>query len=289
MKKKKHKIKLSFFESLALLAFLTFSKHKVHIAIIETGLGGRLDATNIITPILSIITSISYDHMNVLGNTLEKIATEKAGIIKYKIPIVLGPTAYKKPIIKIAKTKQAKILHVRKKTTDFYNEENIKIATKAIIELSTHFHLKQHPVKQALTLNPPCRFEVYKKNNSIIIFDVAHNLSAFKKLFYEINIKYFCKKFDLIITFSKSKDFFNIFKYLIKTPIINQIYILDINHSKLSPAKTIQSIFKSLKYNNTKILKCNKKETTKLIKNNLLITGSFFHMNKMKTYLSMNF
>src|SRR5258706_14958160 len=67
-----------------------FAEEKVDIAIVETGLGGRLDSTNIITPILSVITNIGYDHMNILGNTLEEIAMEKAGIIKPNVPVVIG-------------------------------------------------------------------------------------------------------------------------------------------------------------------------------------------------------
>ena len=83
-------IEPSFFELTMAMAFDYFAEQKVDIAIIETGLGGRLDSTNIITPILSIITNIGYDHMNILGDTLEKIAAEKAGIIKPAIPVVIG-------------------------------------------------------------------------------------------------------------------------------------------------------------------------------------------------------
>lgn len=84
------KIKPSFFELTVAMAFAYFEKEKVDIAVIETGLGGRLDSTNIISPILSIITNIGYDHMDLLGDTLEKIAIEKAGIIKPNIPVVIG-------------------------------------------------------------------------------------------------------------------------------------------------------------------------------------------------------
>ncbi|MBK8610636.1 MAG: bifunctional folylpolyglutamate synthase/dihydrofolate synthase [Chitinophagaceae bacterium] len=83
-------IKPSFFELTVAMAFDYFAKEKVDVAIIETGLGGRLDSTNIITPILSIITNIGYDHMDLLGDTLEKIAAEKAGIIKPQVPVVIG-------------------------------------------------------------------------------------------------------------------------------------------------------------------------------------------------------
>ena len=80
----------SFFEITVAMAFDYFAKNKVDIAVIEVGLGGRLDSTNIITPELSIITNIGWDHMNMLGDTLEKIAFEKAGIIKRGIPVVIG-------------------------------------------------------------------------------------------------------------------------------------------------------------------------------------------------------
>jgi len=82
----------SFFELTVVMAFEYFVHQQVDIAIIETGLGGRLDSTNVITPELSIITNIGWDHVNLLGDTLEKIAFEKAGIIKQGIPVVLGET-----------------------------------------------------------------------------------------------------------------------------------------------------------------------------------------------------
>jgi dihydrofolate synthase / folylpolyglutamate synthase len=80
----------SFFEITVAMAFQAFAEAQVDIAIIETGLGGRLDSTNVITPLLSIITNISYDHKDLLGNTLAEIAAEKAGIIKPNVPVVVG-------------------------------------------------------------------------------------------------------------------------------------------------------------------------------------------------------
>ena len=83
-------IEPSFFEITVAMAFDWFAKEKIDIAVIETGLGGRLDSTNIISPEVSVITNISYDHMDLLGETLQKIAFEKAGIIKPGIPVVIG-------------------------------------------------------------------------------------------------------------------------------------------------------------------------------------------------------
>jgi dihydrofolate synthase / folylpolyglutamate synthase len=82
----------SFFEYTAVMAFQYFSDEKVDIAVIETGMGGRLDSTNVVTPVLSVITNISNDHSAFLGDTLQKIAGEKAGIIKKGIPVVIGET-----------------------------------------------------------------------------------------------------------------------------------------------------------------------------------------------------
>lgn len=92
MKNEFQSIQPSFFEMTTALAFDYFAKNKVDIAVLETGMGGRLDSTNIITPVISVITNISTDHTQFLGHTLEKIASEKAGIIKAGVPVVIGET-----------------------------------------------------------------------------------------------------------------------------------------------------------------------------------------------------
>lgn len=98
----------SFFEVTVAMAFNHFAKHQVDFAIIEVGLGGRLDSTNIINPEISVITNISFDHTNMLGNTLAEIATEKAGIIKKNTPVVIGETHDKTKDIFIRKADEMK-------------------------------------------------------------------------------------------------------------------------------------------------------------------------------------
>jgi dihydrofolate synthase / folylpolyglutamate synthase len=88
-----NRINPSFFELSVAMAFNYFESEEVEVAVIETGLGGRLDSTNIIEPVLSVITNIGYDHMDLLGDTIEKIAVEKAGIIKKNIPVIIGETS----------------------------------------------------------------------------------------------------------------------------------------------------------------------------------------------------
>jgi dihydrofolate synthase/folylpolyglutamate synthase len=97
---------LSFFEMTVGLAFDYFAKEKVDIAIIEVGMGGRLDSTNIITPLVSVITNIGIDHTQFLGNTLASIATEKAGIIKPSIPVVIGEYTAETKAVFLAKAKE---------------------------------------------------------------------------------------------------------------------------------------------------------------------------------------
>jgi len=118
------KIEPSFFEWTVGLAFNYFAEQKIDIAIIEVGLGGRLDSTNVLTPLLSLITNISYDHTNLLGNTLPKIAKEKAGIIKPKVPVVISQTqaTVKKVFTEKAKVAKSKIYFAD--TIFFHQKEN---------------------------------------------------------------------------------------------------------------------------------------------------------------------
>lgn len=111
-------IQPSFFEITVAMAFDYFRQEKVDIAIIETGLGGRLDSTNVIHPLVSVITSIGMDHMNLLGNTLEEIAGEKAGIIKKEVPVVIGKLdetlypLFEKVVAKVSGSQSNSLLHL---------------------------------------------------------------------------------------------------------------------------------------------------------------------------------
>jgi dihydrofolate synthase/folylpolyglutamate synthase len=105
---------LTTFEIGTALAFWYFARQKVDVAVIEVGLGGRLDATNVVTPNVAVITSLSYDHAEILGDTLEKIATEKAGIIKPGIPVILAPQREeaRRTVLQIAHQHEAPVIEV---------------------------------------------------------------------------------------------------------------------------------------------------------------------------------
>ncbi|ALM49754.1 tetrahydrofolate synthase [Flavobacterium psychrophilum] len=151
---------LSFFEMTVGLAFDYFRQEKVDVAIIETGLGGRLDSTNVITPLLSVITNIGMDHTQFLGDTLTAIAGEKAGIIKSGIPAVIGEyTDETKPVF-VAKARGVKTtlyFASDEVTQDYpsdlvgdYQKQNRKTVLKSVDLLKEHFTISEGNIKQGL-------------------------------------------------------------------------------------------------------------------------------------------
>ncbi|WP_158995611.1 folylpolyglutamate synthase/dihydrofolate synthase family protein [Mucilaginibacter sp. L196] len=137
----------SFFEMTVGLAFDIFAKEKVDIAVIEVGLGGRLDSTNIITPLLSVITNIGWDHMNILGDTLQLIAGEKAGIIKHSVPVIIGE--YQPDIANIFLQKAAKEeADISFASDDFevklkVESEKLKVKSRDLIDLQIQSNSSQ--------------------------------------------------------------------------------------------------------------------------------------------------
>lgn len=128
-------LKPSFFEMTVAMAFDFFAKSNINIAVIEVGLGGRLDSTNIITPILSVITNIGHDHMDLLGDSFSKIAIEKAGIIKKKVPVVIGETQpeTKEVFISRAAKTESEIIFADQNFTCQLGENNILTGEREFI------------------------------------------------------------------------------------------------------------------------------------------------------------
>lgn len=173
----------TYFELLTLLAFMYFAEEEVDMAVLEVGLGGRLDATNIVTPVLSVITSIDLDHTHYLGETLEEIAYEKGGIIKPGAPVVVGPRARYYP-------------NCYEVTGNFahYEEENQAIAREALKCLGVE--------SPDLSDVPPCRFEQIGN----VILDVAHNPAALKRTCERLALTYPEKNVHALVAFSSDKD-----------------------------------------------------------------------------------
>lgn len=199
-----NKIPATFFELTTFLAFLHFAQKQVDVAVLETGLGGRLDATNVIRPILSVITSIDLDHTDILGSTVEAIALEKAGIIKEKTPVIIGPHVPKEPIETAARQMQSSLFRV-KESSLFYEQENQNIARAALNHSAKTFQLPPHAIEEGLKRCQPCRFEIIGGLNPIIL-DVAHNPNGLLNLFQMLDHYYPEKKVRILFGLSKSKD-----------------------------------------------------------------------------------
>ena len=193
-------IQASFFELTTALAFKYFRRRSVDIAVIETGLGGRLDATNIIHPISTLITSISREHAHILGDDLESIAAEKAGIIKEGVPVILGPKARFQAIYAQAKTKKAP-LFLSKKISQFFDEENSAVAELALNHLP--FSVSPESIAKGVAVRPPCRFEKMQD----VIFDVAHNPDAIFHLLQALHTFFPKRHVRFLVGFSADKDY----------------------------------------------------------------------------------
>lgn len=180
---------LSFFEMTVGLAFQYFSDKNVDIAIIEVGMGGRLDSTNVITPLLSIITNIGKDHTQFLGDTLEKIAFEKAGIIKPNIPVVIGEyTSETKPVfLEIAQKNNSEIHFAQdKKHPDYpcgllgdYQIKNKKTVIEAFRNLKSDLIVTEENIKNGIlnvvsNTNLQGRWQIVNEKPKVIC-DTAHN------------------------------------------------------------------------------------------------------------------
>ncbi|MDE1208087.1 bifunctional folylpolyglutamate synthase/dihydrofolate synthase [Tenacibaculum larymnensis] len=186
---------LSFFEMTVGMAFEEFANQKVDIAVIEVGLGGRLDSTNIIIPEVSVITNIGLDHTQFLGETLPEIAFEKAGIIKKGVPVVIGERQKEIENVFIAKAEKcsSSIIFASDEeqyyTTDLlgdYQKNNVKTAVKAIQQLKgvaiSEENIKNGLSKVVKNTNLKGRWQVLQEHPKII-FDTAHNKEG---LFYTL-------------------------------------------------------------------------------------------------------
>jgi len=221
------KSKLSFFEMTVAMAFEFFSKSKVDIAVIETGLGGRLDATNIINPIVSLITNIGLDHKEFLGDSLIKIAGEKAGIIKKNVPVVVSE--YQENIHSVFEQKATNLnadiyladskIHFKSDLKGSFQNKNIAGVVKTL-SLIKDFHIPVSSIKNGLlnvikNTGLMGRFQVINKEPHVIC-DVGHNTEAFREIINQISLIKF-NRLRLVLGFVKGKDYDKILDLLPKS------------------------------------------------------------------------
>lgn len=228
----------TYFETLVAAAFLYFAQEKVDVAVVEVGLGGTLDATNVITPLVSVLTNVGLDHTEILGDTIEKIASDKVGIFKPKVPVITGVTQDTIKEIVLAKAKETssevlfwgrdfdfKIIREELFQTKFTFRfgrrefENLTLGTggsfqikNASLALATTLKLEEQDFleikedqlrKSLLNAKVPGRFEVVSQN-PLIILDGAHNPMKMEELAKSLAIV--GRKFVFLVSFKKGKN-----------------------------------------------------------------------------------
>ena len=191
----------SFFEFTTIMAFEYFYQKKVDFAIIEVGLGGRLDSTNIIKPLVSAITNVDLDHQNILGETLEEIATEKAGIVKPNIPIISGDERdlVKNIIQQKAIENHSEFIDATKVSTNLetdlkgnYQKKNIRVVLALVDELrKQNIEISENSVENGLmNVHQNTKFIgrwFQFSENPLIICDTAHNQAGLEMVFAQLN------------------------------------------------------------------------------------------------------
>lgn len=236
----------SFFELTMMMAFDYFSQEKVDIAVIEVGLGGRLDSTNIITPILSVITNISFDHTQFLGDTLPKIAFEKAGIIKHRIPVVIGEAEgdVRDVFANVAQTNEAPIIfaqdnpqvesfgrlgnYLNLKTKQFGNIEDELTGECQIHNANTILHAISSLKELGLNITDNAMKEGFHNVCQIsglkgrwmeindkprVICDTGHNIGGFTYIVHQLKNENYTN-LHIIIGFVNDKDIDHILEIL---------------------------------------------------------------------------
>ena len=278
------KLELSFFELSFCISLAYFIKSKVDYSIIEVGLGGRLDATNIINPLISVITNISYDHTDILGNTLEMIANEKAGIIKKNSKIIIGERndIVDEIFIQKAEEVSSSITFVpdyddRKiySNVDYLNS-NIKTAIHTCNALNLS-NVNNNSILAGIS-NINKNSQLIGKwttisNDPKIIFDSAHNLAGFKSISSQLNNVDF-DKLCIILAFIKGK---NIRELIDEFPLNTNFYYTSINMERgMTYSEIVQNVGRNIIFDN------NPKRLVETVRANcsekdlILITGSNF-------------
>ena len=267
----------SFFEITTAMAFIYFKEKNVDFVVLETGLGGRLDATNVIVPLISAITNIELEHTELLGNTIEKIAFEKAGIIKNNVPVVTGAEGKALQVIeKIAKQRNVPLILAKKypkvnfkHLNGAFQQQNKDIALTAIEILK-----KTHPIK----INENQIIDGIKKTrwagrlqfiSRNVLADCAHNPSGFEALKNELGIikspetkvsgelknkKFLSKQkniqnFIFVIGVQKDKDAFNMLKTI--SPLASAVIFTKSKNEKALNPQGLLRIFNKINKNKT--------------------------------------
>ncbi|HCW53603.1 MAG TPA: bifunctional folylpolyglutamate synthase/dihydrofolate synthase [Clostridium sp.] len=309
------------FEILTALMFLYFYRENVDYGVVEVGLGGTLDSTNVLTPIVSVITSISYDHMNILGDTIEEIAEQKAGIIKEGVPVVVYPAEknVQEVIVKKAEEMNSRIRLVQKNSVklldinrdDIYQEVQVStmkndykvklpllgahqmlnlavvLNTIEVIFEGQNEKLNVELVEKSLEdVEWKGRLEVLNKK-PLIVMDGAHNIDGIKSLTYNVDKYFKYKNMILLLGILADKQVDEMIKEIV--PYAEKVYALTPHSDRAQLSQDLKD--KIVKYNKNVIAIENYEEAvSKAISEAdeddlILISGSLYMIGDMRKVL----
>lgn len=285
-----HKIKYNFFEITTMMALLYFRDHDVDVAVIETGIGGRYDITNVVTPLLSIITNITKDHEKYLGDTLEAIAFQKAGIFKKGVPALIGYRAAFRSVLEEAFIKESPLTVMPPCSDSSYSVENTLIAKEALHILSSHFSLSEETISTGITKEQPCRFECLTfKGMPPVIFDVAHNVDGFAKLILRLKSTYPDRSYHFVFGVSKEKDYMECIKLL--KEVANTVYLVTSPHEFGLEISLLEEAFYSINYHRVRSHPTISETVADLLENIeenrdvIVVSGTFYIMEPVKDFI----
>ena len=271
---------IPFFEYLFIVAIMYFRHVEVDYAVIEVGIGGLLDTTNIISPTLSVITNVGFDHTNILGKTLDEIAINKAGIIKRETPLVLGHNATLQPVLRKAFLKGSPIYFVPPFMSHGFMRENCEIAKNALAVI-TGCCLSIYALED---INLPCRFEIKVFSGVTFVFDMAHNMDGISSMFESVKAMFKDRKLFVIFGVSSNKDIKSLANILNRYS--TSVFVVDVDHMRLAKANMIKNFIA----NPSKTTSVSEFVTEAKKSNGIVIvTGSAFIMKDVNDQIITNF
>ncbi len=242
---------VTWFEVVTTLAFMHFARSQIDVAVLEVGLGGRFDATNVVTPLVSVITSLSMDHMNLLGNSIEQIAFEKAGIIKRQVPVVSAPQVPEAldVIRRVARMRGAKLMVADPGSSRITHELELPLlgahqwlnASVALLALHVvnerGLSINAAALRHGLaTVKWPGRLEILGRD-PLVVVDGAHNGDSAQKLAAALREVFHIDRWTLIIGISADKDIEAILAGLL--PVAERVIVTQASNSRAAKAEAI--------------------------------------------------
>ena len=243
----------TFFEVVTVIAVRYFAEQKCELVIWETGLGGRLDATNIVTPLASVITNVQLDHEKWLGDTLEKIAVEKAGIIKAKTPVITAATGTSLEVIRATADALHAPVHavveadaqlVEPNLRGAHQRLNAALAVRTVEVVRGAVPYNDSAIVRALAAVPwPGRFQVLARGAQTLVLDGAHNPAGASALAATISAEFPGQQATLVLGVLEDKKWETICRTL--APVCSRIIAVPVNNSRAANPERVVAVFRA--------------------------------------------